>query len=120
MSSQSQLVPIVLNLIAAIFGALGQYAYKLGASRLSSVSLLKNYSLFIGVFLFCFVMVLFVIAFKLGGKLSVVYPVYATTFIWGAAIAIFIEKEPFSGLQIFGIATIVIGVSLVAIGAPQG
>jgi hypothetical protein len=33
-------------------------------------------------------MALFVAAFKRGGALSVLYPVYATTFIWAAVIAL--------------------------------
>ena len=115
----SQLVPILLNLLAAFFGAGGQYLYKLGAARMDSVPLLRNWALFAGVVLFCVVMGCFVWAFKLGGRLSVVYPVYATTFFWGMLLAVLVDGEPYSGLQIAGVAVIVLGVAMLAVGYPR-
>lgn len=116
---KDQLIPILLNLVAALFGALGQYFYKIGAQKLGQVPLYKNGQIFVGMLMFCLVMVLFVRSFKLGGKLSVVYPVYATTFIWGLAIAVFWVKESYSWIQIVGVLTICLGVSLVALGTPK-
>lgn len=115
----SQLIPILLNLLAAIFGALGQWLYKIGGVQMKTTPLLKNWPLFVGMFLFCIVMVLFVWAFRMGGKLSVTYPVYATTFVWGMLIATYFDKEPWAWLQVFGIALIVIGVSFVAGFSPK-
>lgn len=117
--ANSQSWPIVLNLIAAIFGAIGQWLYKLGSAELGQISIWKNWQILTGMLLFCIVMVLFVIAFKMGGRLSVTYPVYATTFIWGTAIAIQFEREPWAWLQILGIALIVAGVSFVAAFSPK-
>ena len=116
----SQTMPIILNLLAAILGAVGQWLYKIGGVNLGVVPLYKNWHLFVGMILFCVVMVLFVVAFKMGGRLSVVYPVYATTFIWGALLAINIEKEPWAWGQIAGIVLVVIGVSCVAVFSPKG
>jgi multidrug transporter EmrE-like cation transporter len=109
-------MPIALNLLAAVFGAFGQYFYKLGSSRLSQIPLYKNWPIFTGAVLFCVVMVLFVVAFKLGGKLSVVYPVYATTFIWGMLIAAFMSSERINLIQVSGVFVIILGVGLVAFG----
>lgn len=117
-ASSSQAVPVILNLVAAVIGAGGQYAYKSGAAKLGSVPLFKNGILFVGVFAFCIVMGMFVASFKLGGRLSVVYPMYATTFLWGTLIGIVVDKEPWSGLQVAGAAVTMLGISLVAIGAP--
>lgn len=117
--SPGQTVPILLNLLAAVLGAVGQYLYKLGGNRLSTEPLYRNWPLFTGMVLFCAVMVLFVIAFRLGGKLSVVYPVYATTFIWGTLLAVGIDKEPFHWIQTCGIAAILLGVGLVAWGSTR-
>ena len=113
----SQGIPIFLNLLAAVLGAAGQYLYKIGGNHLGTVPIYRNWHLFAGMLLFCVVMVLFVWAFKLGGRLSVVYPVYATTFVWGTLLAVGIDKEPFSGMQGLGVAAIVLGVSLIAWGA---
>ncbi len=115
----TQTLPIVLNLIAAILGAIGQWLYKIGGNQLGLIPLIKNWQLYVGMLIFCVVMVLFVVAFKMGGRLSVVYPVYATTFIWGTLIAIMADKEPWAWPQIAGIGIIVIGVSLVAIFSPN-
>jgi len=117
MQNSSQTVPILLNLIAAVLGAVGQYLYKIGGLRLGQMPLYKNWPLFSGMILFCVVMVLFVFSFKLGGRLSVVYPIYATTFLWGTIIAIFIDREPYTIMQIAGIFVILIGVCMIAMSA---
>ncbi len=74
---------IVMFLIAALLGAAGQYLYKSGADRASGAvaSYLLNARLWGGVICYVAVMVLFVAAFRRGGQLSVLYPLYASTFI---------------------------------------
>lgn len=108
--------PIALNLLAAVLGAAGQALYQVGGQRLGHVPLWKNWALFLGMALFCVVMVLFVWAFKMGGKLSVTYPVYATTFVWGALIAHYFRGESMSGLQLLGLIVIILGVALTVAG----
>lgn len=117
--NNSQFLPIILNLVAAFFGAFGQYSYKLGAAKLKTTPIYQNWEIMLGMVLFTAVMVLFIIAFKLGGKISVTYPVYSITFIFGAAIGIFHGKESWSLLQLLGIALVVVGISLVALFSPQ-
>lgn len=117
--SAPQTLPIILNLIAAVIGALGQWLYKKGGLLIGQVPLYKNWHLFSGMILFCGVMVLFVVAFKLGGRMSVVYPVYATTFIWGTLIAINWDNEPWAWAQIAGIGLITAGVAVVAMFSPS-
>ncbi len=115
----SQLYPILCYLVAGVLGAIGQYFYKSGAAQLSEIPLFKNYNIFFGVIAFCGVMVLFVAGFKLGGKLSVVYPFYATTFIWGALMAHYLDKEHINSWMIAGVVLICIGVALIGGGAKQ-
>jgi len=115
-AAPSQFIPIVLNLVAAVLGALGQYLYKIGGLKLGVIPLIKNWYLYTGMILFCVVMVLFVWAFRLGGRLGVVYPVYATTFIWGFLIATMLDQEPYSWVQVLGIGFIMVGVSCIALG----
>ncbi|RYD62969.1 MAG: hypothetical protein EOP84_34090 [Verrucomicrobiaceae bacterium] len=101
---------------ASAIGAGGQFFYKRGSQQLSSVPIWKNYDIAIGAALFCAVMVFFVVAYKLGGKMSVVYPFYATTFIWSTFIAVKYLGERVSTLQWIGILTVVVGTALVALG----
>lgn len=114
----SQIYPILINLFAAIVGAVGQYLYKIGAHRLKDVPIYQNWQILIGMALFTFVMVLFIIAFRMGGRMNVVYPMYATTFIWGSLIGVLIDKEPWSPMQIVGVVIVILGISMVAIFAP--
>jgi hypothetical protein len=118
MNPASQTIPIAINLAAAVLGALGQYAYKSGAAKLSAVPFFRNAPLLLGMLAFCVVMGMFVAAFKLGGRLSVVYPMYATTFLWGTMIGIVLDREPWSALQVLGGLVTVAGLSLVAWAAP--
>lgn len=109
-----QKIPILLNLLAAFLGALGQYYYKKGGQILAATGRFLNGPTLIGILLFCGVMGLFVVGYKLGGKISVVYPFYATTFLWGSLIGVVFEKEEFHLWSLFGLFLVVAGISLMA------
>lgn len=112
----SQLVPCLLFGVASVLGAVGQYLYKQGSQTLSTSAPL-NASLLLGMIAFVGVMALFVIAYRLGGRMGIVYPFYACTFVWGALLGVWLDGEAWSGLQILGIGVIVFGVALVGAGA---
>ena len=112
----SQFIPILLNLFAALIGSLGQLLYKKGSLLLSSVPLWKNTPLIAGCICFCGVMVLFVTSYRMGGKVSVSYPFYATTFIWSTAIAALVLHETVQPIQWIGNLAVAAGVALIAIG----
>ncbi len=108
---------ILLFLIASLFGAIGQYLYKEGAQNTSGNSLfswLLNWRIVLGVISYIGVTILFVTAFKIGGELTVLYPIYASTFIWALLIGIFFLKEPFSCYKLGGIVLIMGGMFLIA------
>lgn len=114
-----QLIPVLLNLLASLLGAIGQWLYKIGAKDLKEVPIYKNLPFLGGMFSFCLVMALFMIAFRLGGRISVTFPVYALTFVWGTFIGVLIDKEPFNGWQAFGVALVFAGVAIVGGMAPR-
>ena len=96
---------------------LGQLLYKegSGASQLTDpVSLLTNWRLLLGVGCYIAVMVLFVAAFRIGGELTVLYPVYATTFLWAAVLGVFLLDESFGVAKGLGVALIIAGVFFTA------
>ncbi len=107
-------VSVAMFAIAAFVGALGQFLYKSGADRAggSIASYLLNGRLLGGVACYIAVMVLFVAAFKRGGALTVLYPVYATTFIWAAAIAWLYYGVPIRPVNVAGMLLLIGGMYL--------
>jgi hypothetical protein len=105
---------IALFTIAAFVGALGQFLYKSGADRATAgiASYLFNVRLLGGVACYIAVMVLFVAAFKRGGSLTVLYPIYASTFIWAAIIARFAYQTPIQPANMAGMLLLVMGMYL--------
>ena len=119
MTTSSQTLPILINVLAAFISAFGQYLYKTGSAKLGIEPIYKNFHIFGGIFLFTVVMVMFLTAFKLGGRLSTTYPVYASTFVWGTILGIYLDKEPWSMGQACGIFLILIGITCVATLSPK-
>ena len=109
---------IAMFLVASIAGALGQYLYKSGADQTdgSIVGYLANPRLLGGVICYIAVMVLFVAAFKKGGSLTVLYPVYASTFIWAALIALLAYGTPIRPVNVVGMLLLVGGMYLMGKG----
>ncbi len=105
---------IVMFLVASVMGALGQYLYKSGADAAdgSVRGYLLNPRLLGGVVCYVAVMVLFVAAFKRGGALTVLYPIYASTFIWAAVVALIAYGTPIRPVNVAGMALLVLGMFL--------
>jgi multidrug transporter EmrE-like cation transporter len=105
---------MVLFLIAALIGALGQFFYKSGAEQATRdwTSYVMNWRLGLGVLCYVGVMVLFVVAFKRGGALSVLYPLYASTFIWAALIGLWAYGVPIKTVNVAGMVLLVAGMYL--------
>lgn len=115
---QTPVLSIVMFVVAALFGAVGQFLYKSGADRAtgSVATYLLNLRLLAGVVCYIMVMILFVAAFKRGGAMSVLYPIYASTFIWGAVIACLAFGEPIRLVNIAGMTLLVAGMFLMGVG----
>lgn len=99
--------------LAAVLGAVGQFLYKSGSDETTgSFSSFLNLRLLGGVVCYIAVMVLFVAAFKRGGQLSVLYPIYASTFIWAALISLAAYGTPIKPVNVAGMALLVAGMFL--------
>ncbi len=116
MNTTSQLLPICLSLTAAFLGAWAQYFYKIAALKLYEIPIYKNLHLIAGLLSFTIVLILFIYAFRIGGKMFVIYPIYATTYIWGGFIAYYLIKEPIGVWQIVGTSLIILGVISISLG----
>lgn len=107
-------ISIILFAIAALLGAVGQFFYKSGADAATGglASYLFNARLLFGVVCYIAVMGLFVAAFKRGGALSVLYPVYASTFIWAAVIGLIAYGTPIKPVNVAGMICLIAGMYL--------
>ncbi len=112
--AQTPLFSIACFVIASLLGAVGQFLYKSGADKATDTlpSYLLNWRILTGVVSYIAVMVLFVTAFKRGGALTVLYPIYATTFIWAALIALAAYGVPIKFVNIAGMALLIVGMYL--------
>ncbi|MBI2921404.1 MAG: hypothetical protein HYY18_10005 [Planctomycetes bacterium] len=111
---KTPLLSIAMYSLASLLGAAGQYLYKTGAERASGSawSYVANAAIWGGVACYVGVMVLFVAALRRGGSMTVLYPVYATTFIWAAIIAKVAFGTPIRGPHVAGMALILAGMFL--------
>jgi drug/metabolite transporter (DMT)-like permease len=105
---------VLCFIVAAFFGAVGQYLYKSGADAADATvaGYLLNPRLIAGLVCYAVVMVLFVLGFRLGGRMTLLYPIYASTFIWAAIIAWRVYGTPITATNVAGMVAIVAGMYL--------
>ncbi len=114
----TQLWAIGLVVLATFIGAFGPILLKKASAKsLSKISsLATNYHLFGGVSLYAVGTVLFIPALK-GGELSVLYPFVALTYVWVSLLSVKFLGEKMNRFKWLGIASIIIGVSLIGVGS---
>jgi len=114
MASTTPVISVVFFLIASVLGAVGQYLYKSGSDSATGglSSYLLNPKLLGGVVCYVGVMILFVAAFKKGGAMSVLYPIYASTFIWAAIISMIVFGTAIKPSNMLGMCLLVGGMYL--------
>ena len=102
---------ILSVLAAAVLGAAGQYLFKAGAARAdgSLLSLLATPWIPAAMLCYLAVMGLFTHAFRQGGTVGVLYPVYASTFIWAAVLGRVFYQQPIRPVHVLGMALLVAG-----------
>jgi hypothetical protein len=85
---KTPIASILCFLAESFFRAAGQFLYKSGAdyATRSILSYILNVRILGGVACYIAVIVLFVAACKRGGLLTVLYPIYSTTFMWAAPV----------------------------------
>ena len=114
----AELWAIGLVILATLVGSFGPILLKkASAKKLSSISsLIKNYHLFGGVFIYALGTILFIPALK-GGDLSILYPFVALTYIWVSILSVKFLGEKMNSTKWLGIAFIIIGVSFIGFGS---
>lgn len=109
---------IVFVLIASVLGAGGQYLFKAGTDRADNSPFWFLLSPWILTGLACYiaVMFLFTSAFRAGGTVTVLYPIYASTFIWAAVMGLIIYDQPIRPVHVLGMALLIVGMYCMGIG----
>jgi drug/metabolite transporter (DMT)-like permease len=110
---------ILLVLFCAILGAVGQVLIKFGTNKLNSIAdLFFNWYIIIGLGIYVFGTLLFIVAIKYG-EITILYPLIATSYIWVSFLSIKYLNETMTHLRWVGIFFIIGGVSLVGYSAKK-
>ena len=114
MGTTTPVSSILMFLCAAALGAFGSFLYKSGADHAqpSVMGYIGNVRLLAGVCCYVAVMVLFVAAYRRGGALTVLYPTYASTFIFGALIGRWAYGTPITLVNMAGMLLLAAGMYL--------
>lgn len=106
-------IALILIILSTFLTAGGQFFFK-NATNIGINSfniLLTNIPLYLGIICYAFGTILLIYALK-KDELSVLYPLFATTFIWVTLISYYFFNEPISLTTFFGLIFIISGVSL--------
>ena len=79
-------------------------------------TLIHNYNVLIGAFLYGIGTILFIPALK-HGELSVLYPFVSTSYIWVSILSMSFLGEKMNREKWLGIALIIVGVTLIGLGS---
>ena len=108
---------ILLVIVSTLLTSSGQLFLKKGANQLSISlpSLITNFPLIIGAFIYIVAALLLIISLK-NGELSVLYPLYATSFVWVSILSIHFLNEPSNPFKWAGVLAIISGVAFIGRG----
>jgi drug/metabolite transporter (DMT)-like permease len=114
---KAKTLAMLLILFTTLFTSSAQISLKLGVNNLKPniIGLISNYYLIMGFFLYAIAGVLAITAFR-NGEVSVLYPIFATSYIWVSILSFYIFQETLGTLRLLGIFVIIAGISLVGFG----
>lgn len=107
---------VILIVLGTLFTTSAQVFYKIGANNLTLSSWYTNWYIPLGIILYGIAGILLILALK-QGEVSVLYPIFATSFIWVLVFSRFIFGESFTFQKWMGVAVILIGIILISIGS---
>ncbi len=110
----TKLWAIGLVLLCALMTGFAQLFFKIGANKLPLIFF--NWPIIIGLAIFATEAVLFVIAYR-GGDVSVLFPTFATSYIWVSLVSKYFLLESLNLFKWVGIITIILGISIIGKGS---
>jgi len=95
-----------------------QLFYKLGSEKLSFdiISIITNLELIMGILLYAVGGILLILSFR-GGEVSVLYPIFATSYIWVSFLSIYFLNESMNMFKWLGVFIIVSGIVFIGYGS---
>ena len=107
---------IALILLTTALTSAAQVLYKYGAERLPEI--FTNTPLIAGMVLYGTGAVMMILAFK-GGDVNVLYPIFATSYVWVTLLSRFFFNEPLLPLKFVGVFSIVLGICFIGFGSKK-
>jgi multidrug transporter EmrE-like cation transporter len=103
--------------LSILLGAAGQILFKISSSKLETLrpnfeSLVSNYQLFLGLFLYVVSALFYIISLR-KIPLSVAYPSIAVSYVLVMVLSYYLFNEQISYYKMAGIILILLGVSLI-------
>ena len=112
----NKILPLALVLAATFITSSAQIFYKLGTIANLNFFGILNFYIIIGFLLYALAAFLVIFAFK-HGQVSMLYPLFATSYIWVSILSSYLFNENISQVKLLGIAAIIAGVSFIGFDA---
>jgi len=111
-------IAIALILFTTLFTSSAQISLKYGINTLGQdfSGIMTNYHLILGLLFYAIAGSLAIIAFR-KGEVSVLYPLFGTSYIWVSLLSIYFFREVINPLKWGGIIVIIIGVTFLGFGS---
>ena len=116
----TKLWAMAIILAATSLTSTAQLFYKFGAEKLSFdiLSLITNLELIAGMVLYAIGGILLILSFR-GGEVSVLYPIFATSYIWVSLLSMYFLNEIMNFFKWTGIFIIIAGIVLIGYGSKK-
>ena len=116
----------LLVVCCTIIGAAAQVLIKKGAGALgpnptmvqTALAMILTPTLFAGYSMYGVSTILLVMALR-HGQLSLLYPVFAMTYVWVTVLSVVVFHESMNAFKLAGIAVIVAGIAVLGKGSPK-
>lgn len=107
---------ILLSLFCAFLASLGQTFFKLGSAQISTQfsDWFLNGRIILGMVIYGLSALFFIVALKFG-RLSILYPIIATSYIWVTLLSYYIFGERITYINWVGILLIISGITLIVL-----
>lgn len=113
----TKLWAIGLILLCTLLTTSAQIFLKLGSNKLPLV-IFTNWQLFTGIILYAIGAFVMIMAFR-GGEVTVLYPIFASSYIWVSLLSAYFFNESLGLLKISGVFVVILGITMIAMGSKK-